>query len=162
LPFHQMVIPGASGVSTARDMARFYAALAAGGALGGVRILKSETVNVMLRTEVEGDIDATFDAPVQRCLGFEIGGLEDPRRHWPGATSTDQTFWHGGMGSSVTWADRETGVAMAFLSNGARRDAAGAIARRDLSDCVRAHCRASRVDAVGRPIALDGSSARLN
>jgi hypothetical protein len=33
---------------------------------------------------------------------------------------------------------------MAFLSNGVRRDEAGAIARRDLSDAVRAIGQASR------------------
>ena len=85
---HRMVVPGASGVSTARDMARFYAAIAAGGALDGVRILRPETVERMLAIEVDGEIDPTFDVPVRRGLGFELGGLADPRRHWPGATST--------------------------------------------------------------------------
>ena len=33
-------------------------------------------------------------------LGFELGGLADQRRLWPGATSTARTFWHGGFGSS--------------------------------------------------------------
>ena len=76
--------PAASGVSTARDMARFYAAIAAGGALDGVRILRPETVERMLTVEVDGEIDRTFDVPVRRGLGFELGGLADPRRHWPG------------------------------------------------------------------------------
>ncbi|MFN8590860.1 MAG: serine hydrolase domain-containing protein [Thermomicrobiales bacterium] len=138
VPFHRMVVPGASGVSTARDMARFYAALAAGGGLGGGRILKPETVARMLRIEVDSDIDATFAAQVRRGLGFELGGLADPRRHWPGATSTARTFWHGGFGSSVCWGDPDLGLAMAFLTNGVRRDEAGATARRDLSDAVRA------------------------
>ena len=138
IALHRMVVPGASGVSTARDMARFYAALAAGGTLGGVRILQPETVARMLRIEVDGEIDVTFAVPVRRGLGFELGGLADPRRHWPGATSTVSTFWHGGFGSSVCWGDTDLGLAMAFLSNGVRRDEAGAIARRDLSDAVRA------------------------
>jgi CubicO group peptidase (beta-lactamase class C family) len=138
IALHCMVVPGASGVSTARDMARFYAALAAGGALDGARILQQETVARMLRVEVDGEIDATFTVPVRRGLGFELGGLADPRRHWPGATSTVSTFWHGGFGSSVCWGDTDLGLSMAFLSNGLRRDEAGAIARRDLSDAVRA------------------------
>jgi len=133
-----MVVPGASGVSTARDMARLYAAVAAGGALDGSRILRAETVDRMLRIEVDGEIDATFDAPVRRGFGFELGGLADVRRHWPGATSTERTFWHGGFGSSVCWGDRDSVVAMAFLANGVRRDMASAIARRDLCDAVRA------------------------
>ncbi len=92
----------------------------------------------MLRIEVDGEIDRVFDVPVRRGLGFELGGLADPRRHWPGATSTERTFWHGGFGSSVCWGDREICLSMAFLTNGVRRDEAGAIARRDLSDAVRA------------------------
>jgi CubicO group peptidase (beta-lactamase class C family) len=137
-PLHRLVIPGASGVSTARDMARFYAAIAAGGALDGIRILSPGTVARMLAIEVDGDTDPTFDLPVRRGLGFELGGLADPRRHWPGATSTTRTFWHGGFGSSICWGDPDLGLAMAFLTNGVRRDEAAAIARRDLSDAVRA------------------------
>lgn len=137
VPLHRMVIPGASGVSTAHDMAHFYAALAAGGALDGARILERETVARMLEIEVDGDTDATFAVPVRRGLGFELGGLADPRRHWPGSTSTARTFWHGGFGSSVCWGDPDLGLAMAFLTNGIRRDEAGATVRRDLSDAVR-------------------------
>jgi len=136
-PIHRTAVPGGSIVSTADDMARFYAMIAAGGEIDGTRILKSDTVDRMLQIEVNSEIDPSFDLPVRRALGFEIGGLEEPRRHWPGSTSTTQTFWHGGLGSSVCWGDRDTGLSMAFLSNGLRRDAAGAIARRDLSDLVR-------------------------
>jgi CubicO group peptidase (beta-lactamase class C family) len=137
-PLHRTVIPGASGVSTARDMARFYAAIAAGGTIDCARILRPETVDRMLAIEVDGDTDATFDVPVRRGLGFELGGVADPRRHWPGSTSTSRTFWHGGFGSSICWGDADTGLTMAFLTNGVRRDEAGAVARRDLSDAVRA------------------------
>jgi CubicO group peptidase (beta-lactamase class C family) len=137
-PLHRTVIPGASGVSTARDMARFFAAIAAGGTIDGARILRPETVDRMLAIEVDGDTDATFDVPVRRGLGFELGGVADPRRHWPGSTSTSRTFWHGGFGSSICWGDADTGLTMAFLTNGVRRDEAGAVARRDLSDAVRA------------------------
>lgn len=135
---HRLPVPGAAGISTAADMARFYGAIAAGGALDGVRILQPETVERMLRIEVDGDVDRVSEVPVRRGLGFELGGLADPRRQWPGATSTARTLWHGGFSASVCWGDRDTGLSMAFLSNGVRRDEAGAIARRDLSDAVRA------------------------
>lgn len=136
-PLHRTLIPGASGVATARDMARFYATLAAGGTLDGVRILAAETVTRMLAIEIDSQIDPTFDVPVRRALGFELGGVADPRRHWPGSGSTARTFWHGGFGSSICWGDRDLQLSMAFLTNGVRRDEAGAIARRDLSDAVR-------------------------
>jgi CubicO group peptidase (beta-lactamase class C family) len=135
------VVPAATGFSTARDMARLYAAIASGGALDGARFLQPETVERMLAVQVDGDVDATDDLPVRRSLGFELGGLNEPRRHWPGASSTARTFWHGGFGSSICWGDADTGLAMAFLTNGVRRDAAGAIARRDLSDAVRSMVR---------------------
>ena len=141
IALHRMVVPGASGVSSARDMARFYAVIAAGGALDGAQILQRETVERMLAIEVDGETDATFAVPVRRGLGFELGGLTDPRRHWPGSTSTTRTFWHGGFGSSVCWGDADLGLAMAFLTNGVRRDEVGAVARRDLSDAVRAAFR---------------------
>ena len=137
IALHRLVVPGASGVSTARDMARFYAAIAAGGTLDGARLLQPETVACLLAVEVDGEIDETFHVPVRRGLGFELGGLSDVRRHWPGSTSTARTFWHGGFGSSVCWGDSDLGLAMAFLANGIRRDEAGATARRDLSDAVR-------------------------
>jgi CubicO group peptidase (beta-lactamase class C family) len=136
--FHRMVVPGGSAVSTARDICRFYAAIAAGGTLDGMRIVRPETVDLMMNIEVDGETDPTFDVPVRRGLGFELGGLEDRRRHGPGATSTAHTFWHGGFGTSVCWGDRELDLSMAFTTNGIRRDEAGAIARRDLSDAVRA------------------------
>jgi CubicO group peptidase (beta-lactamase class C family) len=118
-------------------MARFYAAIGQGGALDGHRVLNAETVERMLTIAVDNLIDPSFDLPVRRSFGFEIGGLDEPRRHWPGATSTNQTFWHGGMGTSVCWGDLDTGISFAFLANGVRRDKEGAIARRDLSDAVR-------------------------
>ena len=137
VPLHRMVVPGASGVSTARDMARFYAAIAAGGALNDARILRRETVDRLLAIEIDGVIDPTFNVPIRRSLGFELGGQDVPKRQWAGATSTARTFWHGGFGSSVCWGDPDLGLAMAFLTNGVRRDEAGATARRDLSDTVR-------------------------
>jgi CubicO group peptidase (beta-lactamase class C family) len=136
-PIYRIVVPGASVVSNAAGMARFYAAIALGGDIDGVRLLQPETVERMLTMTVRDEIDPSFDLPVRRCFGFELGGLDEPRRHWPGATSTERTFWHGGMGTSVCWGDRDTGLAVAFLSNGVRRDKAGAIARRDLSDAIR-------------------------
>jgi CubicO group peptidase (beta-lactamase class C family) len=136
-PIYRMVVPGASLVSTASDMARFYAAIGMGGSIDGQRILRSETVGRMLTIAVDDQVDPSFDLPVRRSFGFEIGGLDEPRRHWPGATSTTRTFWHGGMGTSVCWGERESGLSFAFLANGIRRDKAGAIARRDLSDMVR-------------------------
>jgi CubicO group peptidase (beta-lactamase class C family) len=63
--------------------------------------------------------------------------MDEPRRHSPGVSATARTIWHGGMSTSVCWADRDTGLAFAYLTNGLRRDKFAAITRRDLSDAVR-------------------------
>lgn len=122
-------------------MARLYAAIAAGGTLDGVRILRPETVDTLLAIQVDGAVDPTFDVPVRRGLGFELGGLDVPKRQWAGATSTARTFWHGGFGTSISWGDPDLGLAFSFLTNGIRRDEAGATARRDLSDAARTAAR---------------------
>jgi len=136
-PLYRDMIPGTGLVSNAADMARFYAAIASGGAIDGARILRTETVDKMLDIAVYDEVDPSFGVAVRRCYGFELGGMDEPRRHSPGLTATARTIWHGGMSTSVCWGDRDTGLAFAYLTNGLRRDKAGALTRRDLSDAVR-------------------------
>jgi CubicO group peptidase (beta-lactamase class C family) len=47
-------IPAITAVASARDLARFYAMYLAGGTLDGVEVLKPETVEEVLRVQVEG------------------------------------------------------------------------------------------------------------
>ena len=106
LSLHRATVPSASGVSTARDMARFYAALAAGGALDGARILQQETVARMLRVEVDGEIDRTFDVPVRRGLG--LSGRSS--RPTPALARCDEYCAHllaRRYGSSVCWGEAD-------------------------------------------------------
>ena len=119
-------------------MARLYAALAAGGAIDGVRILRPETVERMLAIEVDGEIDRTFDVPVRRGLGFELGGLTDRGGSGPGATSTAPPFGTAASAPRSAGAIATSTWRWPIITNGVRRDEAGAVARRDLSDAVRA------------------------
>lgn len=136
---HRAVIPAGCGLSTARDMARFYAALSLGGELDGQRVIGQELLDRALSIEVDGDTDRSLGAPVRRGLGFNLGGLSGPNRM--GRTSTPFTFGHGGAGTSICWGDRELGLAVAFLPNGFR--GASTIMQRceDLSDAIRAAVR---------------------
>ena len=112
---HGAVIPAACGIATARDLARFYAMLAAGGELDGARVLKPETVSEVTKQQVEG-MDQTIGQHVRRSLGLALG---DERM---GATRKigSHTFGHGGAGTSVGWADPELGLAVAYITNGFR------------------------------------------
>ena len=91
----------------------------------------------MLTIEVDDEIDPTFDVPVRRGLGIRArrAGRSDavigPAPRAPCAPSGTAGSAPGLLG------DRDLDLAMAFMTNGVRRDEAGAIARRDLSDAVR-------------------------
>jgi CubicO group peptidase (beta-lactamase class C family) len=112
------VIPAATGVGTARDMARFYACLANGGELDGARILTAETVAAATEERVAVDRDATVGIPRRYALGFGLGGTVPGKF---GTLSPPATFGHGGLGSIVAWAD-PAGRSMAYVTNGIRHE----------------------------------------
>jgi len=113
------VIPAATGVGTARDMARFYACLVNGGELDGTRILDAETVEAATSVQVEVERDATMKVPRRYALGFERAGTAWDKY---GTLAPRTTFGHGGLGSIVGWGDPESGLAMAYVTNGIREE----------------------------------------
>ena len=115
---HLSVQPAGGGIATASGLARFYAMLAGGGALDGTNTLRPETVAEVTKPQVEG-LDHTLDRKVQRCLGMSLG---DPRSASPGQEDL-RTFGHGGSGTSVGWANPDTGLAVAYITNGFRAEA---------------------------------------
>jgi CubicO group peptidase (beta-lactamase class C family) len=116
---HRLPVP-VFGVSTAPDMARFYATLAAGGELDGVRVLGTETVAYALAVVVDGEWDQALGGPVRRCLGFSLSGLHEPVARTPGTDSNARTFYHEGVGTVLAWGDLDLQLTMAFLTNGFR------------------------------------------
>jgi CubicO group peptidase (beta-lactamase class C family) len=134
-------IPASSGVSTARDMARFYAGLVGGGALAGTRIWTPETAHACLAVAFEGH-DEVLGVYSRRSAGFVVGGTPEESQRM-GTNSTRHAFGHGGAGTSICWGDSELQVAMAFIPNGYRGDELTTSRCRELSDTVRAYARAS-------------------
>ncbi|AXR80602.1 serine hydrolase domain-containing protein [Natrarchaeobaculum sulfurireducens] len=129
------VVPAATGIGTARDMARFYACLANGGEFEGTRILSAETVEAATTLEAETDADGTLGRPGRFALGFWKGGTAaDPY----GSLTPEYVFGHAGLGSSVGWADPELNVGFASVTNGVREGSYEHVARaRQLADAVR-------------------------
>jgi CubicO group peptidase (beta-lactamase class C family) len=137
---HRAVIPAGCGIATARDMARFYMTLANGGELGGVRILKPETVAAATAIAVDGEVDRAIGVPVRRGTGFNLGGLPGVPNSM-GETATVRTFGHGGAGTSICWSDPDLGLGFAFIPNGFRGMFTIVPRCAELSDAVRAACR---------------------
>ncbi|WP_135470209.1 serine hydrolase domain-containing protein [Crenalkalicoccus roseus] len=109
-------IPGGGGYATARGMAAFYQMLLQGGVLGGARVLSPRMIAFATRNFTGERVDEYVNLPMHRGLGPHSRG-ETPVARGLGAIAHPRTFGHGGVGSSYCWADPESGVSFAFLSN---------------------------------------------
>lgn len=132
---HQAVQPAGGGIATARDLARYFAMMESGGTLDGVRIFSPETVAEVTKLQVKG-IDLTNERTSRRSLGLSLG---DPRMG-SSATEDIRTFGHGGAGTSVGWADPDSGLAMAYITNGFRDDRSNYPRLAAMSQAVRDAC----------------------
>lgn len=118
--FRRVFLPAASLNSTAADLCRFYAALAAGGTLEGRRVLKETTVREATAQRFDGP-DAESGLRARWAAGFGLGGYspfpgKDVRHFGRGATAA--TFGHSGQGGcAIGWADPASGLAFAFTCN---------------------------------------------
>ncbi|HEV2530450.1 serine hydrolase domain-containing protein [Phenylobacterium sp.] len=104
-------IPGVGGIFTARSQARFFAMLAGGGELHGVRLLSAERVasfSVPRAMSDEPD-PVMFGIPLPISQGgYWLGGPK---------VGSPRAVWHPGAGGSIGWADPDTGLAVAICHN---------------------------------------------
>jgi len=106
---HDAVMPGWNGVFTARALARMYGAIAAGGTIDGTAFLDPATIAEMDRVRVRGR-DYVLGVPMAWRLGY----------HQPIFASTERprgALGHYGVGGSGAFADLETGLSLAFVTN---------------------------------------------
>jgi CubicO group peptidase (beta-lactamase class C family) len=108
--------PGGGGYATARAMAAFYQMLAAGGTLNGVRLLSPRLVQYVTRNHTGDMVDGYMGMPMHRGLGPHSRGTT-PTIRGLGSLASPRTFGHGGVGSSYCWADPDSGVSFAYLTN---------------------------------------------
>lgn len=109
-------VPGGGGYGTARAMVAFYQALLQGGMLGEKRILSPRSIAYAVRNYTGDRPDEYNGMPMHRGLGPHLRGTT-PAIRGLGAIAHPRTFGHGGVGSSYCWADPDSGVSFAFLSN---------------------------------------------
>lgn len=101
-------MPAANGVFTARDLAKMYAALAMDGSVDGVEVLKPETLREAGRVQVRTR-DYVLGLPMRWRLGYHQA-FTAGRPAW-------KAFGHFGYGGSGAWADPETQLSLAFVTN---------------------------------------------
>jgi CubicO group peptidase (beta-lactamase class C family) len=105
-------LPASGGISTARALARFYAATI-GEVDGGPRLFAPATVT-LARTEESAGPDRVLVVPTRFGLGFM---LHSPASPLLGPSS----FGHPGRGGSLGFADPESGIALGYVTNGMRK-----------------------------------------
>jgi CubicO group peptidase (beta-lactamase class C family) len=115
--FRRAGTPGGGGYATARAMAAFYQMLAAGGTLDGRRVLSPRMVQYVTRSVTGDRVDGYMGMPMHRALGPHVRGTTESIRGL-GSLAFPGTFGHGGVGSSYCWADPDSGVSFAYLTNG--------------------------------------------
>ncbi|HEX3175222.1 MAG TPA: serine hydrolase domain-containing protein [Methylomirabilota bacterium] len=114
--FRRAGSPGGGGYGTARAMAAFYQMMLNGGTLAGRRIVSPRTLGYVLRNYTADRVDGYMGMPMHRGLGPHLRGTTDTIRGL-GSLASPRTFGHGGVGSSYCWADPDSGVSFAYLTN---------------------------------------------
>ena len=108
--FRAVEVPAANGVTTARSLARIYAACSLGGTLDGVRLLGRETLDEATRVHVSG-IDEVYRVPTAWALGFF--NPSEGNEFSPNASA----FGHAGIGGSIGFADPVARVGFGYAMN---------------------------------------------
>jgi CubicO group peptidase (beta-lactamase class C family) len=103
-------IPSANAHASAAGVARFYAALAAGGSLDGCRVVDATALVDATEEHVYG-ADLVLARPSRFGLGFQLTHAERPLGHGP------RCFGHFGAGGSVGFGDPDTGLAFGYVTS---------------------------------------------
>jgi len=104
-------IPGAGGIFNAPSCARFWAMLANGGQLDGVRLISAERVRAALAPRPDTD---KLDVGRGTVTRVGVGG------YWlaaDGVVGSGRILCHPGLGNSVGWADLDNKLAVAICHN---------------------------------------------
>jgi CubicO group peptidase (beta-lactamase class C family) len=104
-------IPAANGHGTARALARIYGALACGGRLGAVQLLRPETIERAITEQAAGPDAVLGGLPMRFGLGFML------RQDFMPLSPGRRGFGHPGAGGSVGMADPDVRVGFGYTLN---------------------------------------------
>lgn len=109
-------VAGVGGIFNARSEARFWAMLAQGGELDGVRLLSRERVSTLNtpRANSEEPDPVMFGFPIPITIGgYWFGGEHPP----VASVRNPRAICHPGQGGSIGWADPDAELAVAICHN---------------------------------------------
>jgi len=112
---HAAEIPAANGITTARSLARMYAATV--GEVDGIRVLDAATVDAV-RTEQSAGPDKVLMIPTRFGLGFMLHSEFAP-------LLGDGSYGHPGAGGSLGFADPEAEIGFGYVMNKMQQNLSG-------------------------------------
>ena len=109
-------VPGGGAYGTASGMALLYQMMLQGGRLNGVQLLSPATLAYAIQNHTADRVDEFMGMPMHRGLGPHLRGHTASIRGL-GSDAPPNAFGHGGVGTSYCWADPNSGVSFAYLTN---------------------------------------------
>jgi len=109
-------VPGGGAYGTARGMAALYQMMLNGGKLNGVQLVSADTLTYAIQNHTGERTDEFMGMPMHRGLGPHLRGHTEVIRGL-GSNAPANAFGHGGVGTSYCWADPNSGVSFAYLTN---------------------------------------------
>lgn len=125
---HATEMPAANGITTARSLARMYAATV--GDVDGIRLIDDATVATASAEAVNGP-DAVLVFPSQFGMGFMLDGTLTPM-------FGPRSFGHAGAGGSLGYADPDANIGYGYVMNQMASGIAGDPRTVELTEAVRA------------------------
>jgi len=107
---HALELPWANALVTARGLCRVYAALANGGSLNGVELVRSETLEPLRRRQSWVERDRVMQKP----LGWSQGFLKEETRLF---SPNPESFGHPGAGGALGWCDPKAKIAIGYVTS---------------------------------------------
>jgi len=109
-------VPGGGAYGTARGVAALYQMMLNGGKLNGVKLVSADTLAYAIQNHTGDRTDEFMGMPMHRGLGPHLRGATANIRGL-GSNAPANAFGHGGVGTSYCWADPNSGVSFAYLTN---------------------------------------------
>lgn len=108
------VVPAGNVIATASAATRFMQLLLDSGALDGVRIFETRTIERAIAEQSYLEFDLTLGAPIRYGMGFMLGG----RFASLFGVATQRAFGHVGFTNVFVYADPSRDIAVALLTSG--------------------------------------------
>jgi CubicO group peptidase (beta-lactamase class C family) len=109
-------VPGGGAYGTARGMVALYQMMLQGGRLNGVQLVSPRTLAYAIQNHTGDRVDEFMGMPMHRGLGPHLRGHSVGIRGL-GSLASPRAFGHGGVGTSYCWADPDSGVSFAYITN---------------------------------------------